>query len=108
MSKTIFVYLNHAYISELALTKHEGVTVEETSLFDYGGELPVILWRVEGGPEQILITADANEALAEYKAASEDCYLHDVAVLDSNSEKAPCGVILSQDVPEYALEHLRA
>lgn len=105
MSKTLFIYLNHAYTSELALAKHEGVTGEEASLFEYEGEAPERLWRVEGGPEVDLITADHDEARAEFQAGGY-C-LHDVAVMGVHDEKAPCGVILSRDVPDYALEHLR-
>lgn len=74
MTRTMLIFGRHAYTSEADLQKHEGVTSDVADLFHYDGEAPAKLWRVEGGPEVNLITADANEALAELEAGASSIY----------------------------------
>lgn len=87
MTKTIFVYLNHAYPSETLLYKHEGATRNEAERFFYEGDAPAKLWRVEDGPQAVLITADANEALAELEAGAGSIY--PVKVMGPHDAKEP-------------------
>lgn len=57
MKKLLIVFQNHAYTDELALYKHEGLTLEQAQhfKFNYEGETPKRLWRVYGGPQGELV-----------------------------------------------------
>ncbi len=106
MSKTLFIYGNHSYASELALAKHEGVTGEEASLFEYEGEAPATLWRVQGGPEAGLITDSLVDALAEQFAGDADL-LHSIDVVGSDNALRDLHPMVMARGPEYIPDYLR-
>ena len=116
MTKLLIVFRNHAYMSELALYKHEGLALEQAQhfKFKYEGDPPKRLWRVYGGPQVELVTTDYDEAvsvfydeaLAGIKADLEVFCFHDVAVLGINDKKGPCKVIVSRGIPECVLAQL--
>jgi hypothetical protein len=55
-----------------------------STLFEYEGEAPERLWRVEGGPEVDLITDSLVDALAEQFAGDADL-LHSIDVVGSDN-----------------------
>lgn len=109
VTKTMFVYLNHAYASDTDLYKHEDVTSDEAEPFYYQGETPVKLWRVEDGPQGILITADANEALAELEAGADSIF--PVKVMGQHDEKEAAWIAwdkfdrLNDSYRDYVMAH---
>ena len=107
MSELIFVYLDHAYTSELALAKHEGVASDEASLFDYEGEAPEVLWRVQGGPEVDLITDSLVDALAEQIAGDADL-LHSIDVVGSDNALRDLHPMVMARGPEFVPDYLRS
>jgi len=105
MSKLLFVYLHHAYTSEADLLKHEGAPAEESSLFEYEGKTPAALWRAEGGPGVILITADFDEAISEFQAGAT-CVFR-VSVVGVDTAPAWTKFVLARG-PEHVPGYLQA
>ena len=106
MKKLLYVYLDHAFTSEAALREHRSVSPDEASWFEYEGETPGCLWRAQGGPEVDLITANRDEAVAEFEAGAQCLYR--IKVVGVDPEEAPGRLVLSrgggENAPDFGSE----